>query len=413
MRILLITPLFQPEPNHLKGLAFVKRLREEGHDVEVLTGFPHYPGGRVYDGYKIRPIQREVREGIPITRVALYPSHDNSALRRFLTYLTFALSATVAGALLFRRYDIVHVCQGPATLVVPGLAVAFVTRAKLVLDIQDIWPESVSSSGMLCSSLLLRILGAWSKFTYRVADAIIVLSYGYKRTICMRGAQRRKVHLVYNWSDESIESGQTEAPEYFHCLRSSGKWIILFAGTMGRVQALDAVIDAAELLQSTNGMIHFAFVGGGVDVDRLKSIATKKGLANVSFLPRVEGSVMKSIFSCADALLIHLRRDFLGKIGIPQKTQAYLAAGKPIIMAVNGEAADIVKAANAGIVCTPENPLSIATAIRDLFVLSSSEREELGQNGQRYYRENMSFEIGVRNVTNVYLSVLNREVELE
>lgn len=407
MRILLIIQLFQPEPSHLKGLAFAKRLVDCGHHVEVLTCFPNYPGGKVYDGYKIRPFQREVLQGIPVTRVAMYPSHDASSFRRFLTYVTFALSATFFGPFLFRRFDIVHVYQGPATLVLPGVVLASAKRAKFVLDVQDIWPESVSSSGMLRNRFLLWVLEIWSKLSYRMADAIIVLSGGYKKTICLRGARSGKVHVIYNWCAESMEGGEPDLPDSFQRLRNAGKSIILFAGTMGRVQALDAVIEAAGLVESTNPMVHFVFVGGGVDVDRLKNIVARKKLSNVSFLPRVEASMMKPIFAGTDALLIHLRKDSLGAIGIPQKTQAYLAAGKPIIMAVDGEAADLVNQANAGIVCTPENPLSIAEAIRELFVMSPDERETLGKNGQRSCRENMSFEIGLRKVTEAYMSALN------
>jgi colanic acid biosynthesis glycosyl transferase WcaI len=413
MRVLLVTDLFQPEPNYLVGLAFAKRLMDWGHHVEVVTGFPNYPGGRLYDGYKIRLVQREVLDGVPVTRLAMYPSHDRSSFRRFLTYVTFALSAVLVGPFLFRRFDIVHVSLGPATMALPGLVFRFTAHAKLVLDVQDIWPESVSSSGMLRSRLMLWILAKWSEASYRFADAIIVLSNGYKRTICSRGAESTKIHVIYNWSDESAVAEERETPEHFLRLQASGKSIVLYAGNIGHVQALDAVIDAAELLQATKPNIHIAFVGDGVDVDRLKKFAAAKLLPNVSFFPRVEGPVMKSIFSRVDALLIHLRKDFLGTIGIPQKTQAYLAAGKPIVMAIDGEAADIVRAANAGIVCRPEDPQSIATAIQELFDLSSEEREAMGKNGQRYYRENLSFEIGLRKVVGVYTCALNGQFAQE
>jgi glycosyltransferase involved in cell wall biosynthesis len=408
MRILLLVQLFQPEPNHLKGLEFAKRLIAQGHHVEVLTCFPNYPGGRVYDGYKIRPFQREVLDGVLVYRVALYPSPDSSSWRRMLTYVTFALSATLFGPFLFGRFDIVHVYQGPSTLVLPGVVLAMTTRAKLVLDIQDLWPESVSSSGMLRNRFLLWALTQWSHLSYRLADAIIVLSQGYKNIICQRGAQEDKVHVVYNWSDESIENCQSEPPLLFDQLISSGKSIIVFAGTMGHAQALDAVISAAEIVQSMNPEIQFVLVGGGVDVDRLKELTARKRLSNVSFVPRVESHRMKSIFSSADALLIHLRKDSLGAVGIPQKTQAYLAAGRPIVMAVDGEAADLVHDAHAGIICSPEDPPGIASAVRALFQLSAGERQAMGINGQRYYREHMSFEIGLNRVRNVYRSALHQ-----
>jgi colanic acid biosynthesis glycosyl transferase WcaI len=411
MRVLLLTQLFQPEPNHLKGLAFAKRLVNAGHHVEVLTCFPNYPGGRVYDGYRIRPIQREILEGVRVTRVASYPSHDNSPFHRFLTYATFSISATAATLSFLRRFDIIHVCMGPATLALPGAVLAATTRAKLIIDIQDLWPESVISSGMLRNRFLLWILEKWVRATYRIAASVIVLSEGYRNTVCSRGAKTAKVYVVHNWSSELPVAEPLRVPEDFACLLAKHKSIILFAGTMGRVQALDRVIDAAELLQSTNPDLHFVFLGGGVEVEHLRKIVFSKRLQNVAFFPRVQQSAMSSIFFCATALLIHLRRDLLGSIGIPQKTQAYLAAGKPIVMAVHGEAADIVRTAKAGIVCEPEDPVSIATGVRQLLEMSLSERERLGNNGKKYYDDNLCFDIGFKKVLQVYQRTLNGRVD--
>jgi colanic acid biosynthesis glycosyl transferase WcaI len=409
MKILLLTQLFQPEPNHLKGLQFAKHLMACGHHVEVLTGFPNYPEGKIYDGYKIRPLLKEVLDGIPVTRVAMYPSHDGSALRRIMTYLSFALTSAMAGIFLFRKFDIVHVCQGAATLVFPGLCIAWMGRAKLLLDVQDIWPESVSSSGMLRNQFFLSIVRKWADFTYRIADAIVVLSNGYKQAIVSRGGAAEKIHVVYNWSNEWDGTaaavplaGQYNFAAVFDQLKEAGKFIVLYAGSMGHVQALEAVLCSADLVQRSDPALHFIFIGGGVEHHRLKTIARTRCLLNVSIFQRVDAGSIGPILAAADALLIHLRIDPLSAMGIPQKTQAYLAAGKPIVMAVDGEAAELVRSAHAGIVCTPEDPSSIAEAVRHLQAMTPADRQVMGDNGRRYYHEEMSFSIGVKKVMKIY-----------
>ncbi len=406
MKILLLTQLFQPEPNHLKGLAFTKQLLAQGHEVEVLTGFPNYPSGRVYDGYRMRFLQRETLEGVHVTRVPMYPSHDNSAFHRFLTYATFAVSAAAAGLLLYRRFDIVHVYQGPATLVLPGALLALTTGAKLVVDIQDLWPESVSSSGMLTNRIVLWFVMKLAEAAYRAADEIIVLSNGYKELIAARGAPSSKIHVVYNWCDESCQA-QAAPDELLGGLKRQGKSVILYAGSLGHVQALRSVIDAAELVEETAPTLQFVFIGGGVDADGLRQYAAAKRLSNVTFFDRIDASQMHSVLAAADVLLVHMRKGSLSAVGIPQKTQTYLAAGRPIIMAVDGEAAWIVKEAHAGVTCAPEDPADIAAAARDVFGLSEADREELGRNGQRYYRGRMSFAAGLGNILSVYHMALH------
>lgn len=395
MRILLLTQLFQPEPNHLKGLTFAKELAKRGHEVEVLTGFPNYPGGEVYPGYKVRLQTREMMEGVSVTRVALYPSHDDSGFRRFLCYASFGISASLLGPFLVKRPDVIHVYQGPATLALAAIVLRLWHRTPFVLDVQDLWPESVISSGMLKFPGGVPLLERWCRLSYRLASRVVVLSEGYKAALEKRGCEGGKIDVVRNWSDESQSRGVAGNPAVAERLSLSGYFNVLFAGTMGKVQALDAVIHAASLLKETHPDVQFVFVGGGVDVDRLKGLAEEEKASNVRFVPRQPASEIGGILAVADALLIHLKDDDLGRIGIPQKTQAYLAAGKPIVMAVRGEAADLVHQAGAGILCEPENPESIADAVRKLRAMPPQERSVLGESGRRFYDEELSFRVGV------------------
>ena len=148
MRILFVSPYFYPEPNMFMGLPFAKALAERGHQVEALTGFPNYPGGKIYDGYRIRPLQREVLDGIPVIRVAMYPSHDSSSLRRIITYSSFAFSASTIGTAVVKSADVAYITSGPATNALAGIALQIFRRIPFVFDIKDLWPDALTATGM-------------------------------------------------------------------------------------------------------------------------------------------------------------------------------------------------------------------------------------------------------------------------
>lgn len=395
----MLTQLFQPEPNHLKGLEFARELMRRGHSVEVLTGYPNYPGGKIYPGYKMKGCQRETIDGVPILRVPLYPSHDRSGIKRFLCYSSFALSAGFRGISQVQQPDVVHVYQGPATLAWPAMMLRRRRGTPYVLDIQDLWPESVTSSGMMKVPGGAQLVDKWCRRTYRHASRIVVLSEGYRRVLEERGVPANKIDVVYNWSDERSTVPSSAAAEDPFGL--AGGFNVVFAGNMGKVQALDAVIHAAAQLGSSHPEIRFVFVGGGVEVGRLESLSEELGLTNVRFIPRIPVERMSEVFAHADALLIHLKDDPVGRIGIPQKTQAYLAAGRPIVMAVHGDAAELVRRANAGVLCEPEDSNAIAEAVMKIVGLTTEERQELAANGKRFYDEHLCFQVGVNRMVEV------------
>jgi glycosyltransferase involved in cell wall biosynthesis len=402
MRILMITQLFQPEPNHLKGLAFAKELVRLGHEVEVLTGFPNYPGGKIYPDYRQRWYQRETIEGISVIRVPLFPNHSSSGFLRILCYLSLAFTACIPGLFVVRHPDVVHVYQGPATLALPAIMLWLLRSVPYILDIQDLWPESVTSSGMLTMPALTFFINKWCGLAHWLAKKIIVLSPGYKRLLLARGVEATKIEVVYNWCDESqmyALAGEKKNDDPFGL---SGRFTIVYAGNLGRVQALDAVLEVAYLLYREHSDILFVFVGDGIDAERLKGITFERGLDNVHFIPRQPASEIRAILEKADALLIHLRDDPLCRVGIPQKTQAYLAAGRPIIVAVKGDAADLVIEAQAGMFCEPECPTSIAAAIIRLHNLSSVERMQMGYNGMAYYKKHLAFTVGVKRMESLF-----------
>lgn len=390
-RVLLLTQWFDPEPT-FKGLLFARELVKRGFEVEVLTGFPNYPGGKVYPGYRIRPIQRELMHGVSITRVALYPSHSRSGIGRFFNYTTFALSAALYGAAVSRRPDVIYAYHPPLTTGFAAIAIKLARRSPVVYDIQDLWPDTLRATGMIRNNAVLRAISFACDWVYRSVDQITVLSPGFKKLLEARGVPGAKVNVVYNWADETA---LVPSPDVSRSdpLVSNGQFTVLFAGNMGRAQALETVVEAARILEQRRVSARIAFLGGGVEAGRLAALAADR--ANVLFLPAVPMSKVGAYLHAADALIVHLRDDPLFRITVPSKTQAYLAAGKPVIMAVAGDAADIVRAANAGVTATPECPDSIADAIQALAEMSAPDRAALGASAKRYYFENLSVAVGV------------------
>jgi glycosyltransferase involved in cell wall biosynthesis len=223
----------------------------------------------------------------------------------------------------------------------------------------------------------------------------VVLSPGFKAKLVERGVPPEKVEVIYNWCEEGkIEKGarnEALAGE----LGFAGRFNIVFAGTMGKAQALDAVLEAAGTVQGKIPAVRFVFIGGGIEVERLRRVVRERRLGNVLFLPRRPFSEIGAILNLADVLLVHLKDEPLFRITIPSKIQAYLAIGRPLLAGVCGDAADLVRKAEAGLVCTPENAGSIAASVETLFHLPKSHLDTMGENGLRYYRRELSSTAGI------------------
>lgn len=402
---------FEPEPS-FKGLLFARELVSRGHEVEVLTGFPNYPGGKIYPGYQIRPWVREKLDGIDVLRVALYPSHNNSGLQRIFNYASFAISAAVFGTALIRKPDVMYVYHPPITTGFAAAVIGFIRRTPYVYDIQDLWPDTVAASGMMSNAATLGLLGRLCKFVYRRASHITLLSPGFKEILARRGVPPEKIDVIYNWCDETTIHPTTPDLELASRLGLSDCFKVMFAGTMGTAQALDSVLDAAALCRKTLPNVQFVFVGGGVDRNRLEKKAGDLGLSNVRFLPRQPMSAMGAILGLADVLLVHLKDHPLFSITIPSKTQAYMASGKPLLMAVRGDAAQLVAQSGGGLVCEPENPKSIADTIAHFAGMSPEERHSMGEAGKIFYDEQLSLKVGVTKFEALFARVCEVTVSL-
>jgi glycosyltransferase involved in cell wall biosynthesis len=389
--------LFDPEPT-FKGHDFVTGLEDCGITVDVVTGFPNYPGGKVYDGYRIRPLVHDTLGDTKVTRLAMYPSHDRSALKRIATYVSFMVTSFLYLLCNGRGYDLIYASYPSLTAGLSAVAVKAIHRTPVILDIQDMWPDSLGASGMMQNRFLLGMVNGAINLLYRRCDHIQVLSPGFRDMLIERGVPADKISIVYNWADEPDLSEDGSLPEGFD---PKDGFRVLFAGNMGAAQDLDTAIEAAALLKQDLPDCIFYFMGGGIDKDRLAAKARDMGLSNVRFLPRVPLQKVQRFLTAADALLVHLIDDPLYRITIPSKIQAYLYAGRPILMGVAGNASELVQEANAGYTFPPGDAATLADCLRRLVADGPARRDEIGRNARRFYLERLRRSKGIGSTANL------------
>jgi glycosyltransferase involved in cell wall biosynthesis len=288
----------------------------------------------------------------------------------------------------------------PLTVGIAVSLIRWVRGIPLVYDIQDMWPDTLSATGMLNNPRALALVGYVCDWVYKRVDQLVVLSPGFKRLLLQRGVPECKINVIYNWSDESAL--MSPAGTVGAAFPGADRFRVVFAGNMGQAQALDAVLDAAVILQARGSRASFVMLGGGVEVNRLKTRAYELKLGNVVFLPLVPMSEVGAFLALADVLLVHLRKDPLFEITIPSKTQAYMAVGKPLLMAVNGDAADLVRQAKCGLTVESESPEDLADSVVALERMPVLELKTMGENARRFYREVLSLKLGVAKFAAVF-----------
>ena len=401
MRILIVTHLCFPEPD-LKGFPFAKQLVKEGHEVQILTGYPNYPEGKLYKGYKRKLVSKENVEGVSIIRFLSFIDHSESHFKRIIAYMSFAIFGSFWGLFATRKADIVYVNMTPAPAALPALVIKLFRRTPVVLDIQDLWPETVYHLGIFRNKFIISLIAYICKKFYQWSNHVVVPSKGlYELMLQTKRVSASKLSVIYNWSSDI----QSAAKDPFEIRQSVGfdRFTILYAGNIGIGQGLKVVLDAAEIL--SNEKILFALIGGGVEKETLKKMKIEKSLSNVIFLPRVPVNEVGEILNSSDALLVHLKKSELFEIMIPGKTQAYLKMGKPILIGVDGEAAGFVENISAGVSFEAENPISLAEKAVKLSKLGKNKLQEMGKNGSDFYHKNLAIEIGTQNFLKLFNAI--------
>ncbi len=370
-------------PETFRITEVVQSLREAGCEVTVLTGQPNYPGGVVADGYSALSVRTEVHDGVEIHRVPLAPRGRGSARRLAANYASFVFSAAVFGPWLLRgrRFDAILVyAPSPILQAIPAVWLAWLKGAKLVTWVQDLWPESLRATGYVRSQRVLSAVAIVVRWIYRRNDLLLAQSEAFVEPI---GQLAGGTPVVYH-----PNPGELACPPpttaFSPALVLEPGFNVVFAGNLGTVQALDTVVAAAEMLRDLPD-VRFVIVGSGSRDKWLGHEVRRRGLANVQLAGRFPPQSMPGILAQASVLLVTLARDPILAQTVPSKVQAYLAAARPIVAALDGEGARMVEDAGAGVACPAENAPALAAAVRRIREMPADEQLRMAQKGRAYY----------------------------
>jgi hypothetical protein len=365
MRILWIAQWFPPDLGALPAriTEMAKVWVAEGHQVTVLTAVPHHPLGEVPPSYRGRAIVREKVGEIDVIRCWLLALPNRRMWQRTLCQVSFGISALVLGFWCAGRPDVVIVSSPPFFTVPAAWLIARLKRRPFIFEVRDLWPAVFVEMGVMKRGLAYRILESMEEFFYRAAARVIVVTRAFGEDLRARHVDEQKIGVIPNGADLEIYGGDA-SPRFREVLGGKGKFLVTFVGTHGMATGLDQILDAAAILND-DARFAFAFVGEGAERDRLIESARARGLKNVSFHRAVAKDEVRDVYASSDVSIVCLKPvPFLDKF-IPSKVFEIIANGTPVIAALGGEAADIVREAGHVVVPAGDGP-AIAGEIRAL-----------------------------------------------
>jgi len=390
MKILIFNQYFWPESFRINEIAF--ELKAHGHEVEVITGKPNYPEGKFFSGYAAWGISKEYWNGIPIYRIPMFARGSNSAFKLILNYCSFIISGLIFAPWLVRKekYDVIFVYGvSPIFQVIPASFLGWVKDVPVVLWVQDLWPQSAEATGYVKSPFLLKILEKFVRFTYSHTDLLLVQSEAFIEPV-----KKLAPHATISYYPNSVEkefySPQAVPVPHVESLQSG--FTVLFAGNVGAAQAMETIVDAADQLQM-HPEIKIVVLGSGSKIDWVAQQILDKKLTNLYLEGRFPVETMPILMRQASVLLVTLTKWPIFELTVPNKIQAYLAVGKPIIACLNGEGSRIIKNAKAGLAVPAEDSDELAQAIVKLYQMTESEREQMGINGRAYFKQHFDEEM--------------------
>jgi colanic acid biosynthesis glycosyl transferase WcaI len=385
MRLLIVSQYFWPENFRINDLA--NELANRGHEVTVLSGLPNYPGGSVFKEFLDNPTAFSTFQNIEIVRVPLIP-RGRGSVRLLLNYLSFSINACLLGPWRLRshKFDVVLTCQlSPVTVGLPGAFLAWIKNAQMAMWVLDLWPDTLKAVGVVKSPQLLSGVGKLVSFIYRRCDLILAQSQSFIPKIKKSAGESIPVVYFPSWAEDVFKRHQTiPAPEVPD---RAGSFSVMFAGNVGEAQDFECILSAATLLKQ-HSHIRWLIVGDGRMSEWVASQIALRGLGDqVILLGRYPVERMPDFFAKADAMLVTLADQEIFAMTIPGKLQSYLAAGMPVIAALNGEGADVIRLAKAGLTCPAGNAVELASVVREMSELTKSERQSMGKNGLKFSQQ--------------------------
>ena len=366
LRILYLCQYFPPEVGATQSRAWdmTAFLKEQGHYVTVITEFPNHPSGIVPPEYRNKLFQRETMNGLDVIRVWVRASPKKNFFNRILFYLTYSMSAVVAGLFLRAKYDIIFATSPPLFTALSGLVLHKLKIWRFVLEIRDLWPESAISLGELSGKNAIKAAEWIENKCYQYADQIITVTEGVRKKLYQRGIPEAKLSLIENGADTRLFRFDKDARIR---IRSELGWEntlgVVYAGTLGIAQGLETILEAAHLLNDSPDF-QFLLVGEGPVKEKLVQLAVEWNLHRIAFLPEIPRDLIPGYLSAADLALIPLRNRELFKNVVPSKLFDAWACECPVILGVDGEARHLLDTCQGGYFVSPEDPNALVDALR-------------------------------------------------
>jgi glycosyltransferase involved in cell wall biosynthesis len=384
LHILVLTQYFWPENFRINDL--VSSLVEKGHTVEVLTGKPNYPDGEVYPDYRIWGCQIEDWQGVKVYRVPIVTRGSKSAVRLALNYLSFVVFGLLLSPWILRKknYDVIFVyAPSPIFQSIPASFLGWLKNCPVALWVQDLWPDSAQATGHIRNRWVLKLLESAVRFVYRHVDLLLVQSEAFLAPVARLAQGKPIVYYPNSVEHAFYDPPQTPLPKIAGL---DDHFSVLFAGNVGAGQAVQVIVDAAELLRESHE-IAFVVLGKGSRWNWMQEQVNARGLTNLHLAGSYPIEMMPGLLRKAAVLLVTLADQPIFAATIPSKIQAYMAAGKPILASMSGEGARLVVEAAAGLSSPAEDAKALANAVLQLHRMSAEERAKMGQNGRIYYKQ--------------------------
>lgn len=354
MKILFLTDNFPPEVNAPASRTYdhVREWHKAGHQITVITCAPNFPKGKVYDGYKNRLYQTEMMDGIKVIRVWSYIAENKGFVKRTLDYISYSVTSFIAG--LFQKADIIIATSPQFFTALSGRTLSFWKRTPWIMEVRDLWPESIKTVGAMKDNAFIRYFEWEEKRCYKSAKKIIVVTDSFKRTLVSRGIPAEKIAVVKNGANRELFKPMPKDEKLIDQLGLRGKKIIGYIGTHGMAHKLDFILQCAKNMQGKNNY-HFLLIGSGAEKERLLKMKENERIENVTMLDSVPKTEVSKYISILDLSLINLKKSPLFTTVIPSKIFENAGMEIPIIMGVEGEAKEIIEHYGAGLCFDPEN----------------------------------------------------------
>lgn len=378
MRIAILSQYYAPEIGAPQTRLFelAKRFMENGHEVHVLTAMPNYPRGKIYPGYS-GLLKHEIKKDIRITRTYVYATKSINIFARLVNYFSFVISSLIFGILFLPKMDYLITESPPIFLGVSGYLLSRIKRARWLFNVSDLWPDSALRLGIIKNDWRFKLGRLLESLCYRKAWLVTGQSKEIIEGIKLRD-HAVATYLVSNGADTMMFSPRKRTKEIREKLCKNKSCIAVYAGLHGVAQGLEQVLEAACQLKDLNDLA-IVFIGDGTEKEYLIKRAAQLKLNNVNFIEPCGHEEMPAILASSDIAIVPLKMTLPG--AIPSKLYEAMASGLPVVLVSEGEAAEIVKNANAGMVVSPQDVNSLSLAIRTL-AKDPNKRYEMGNNGR-------------------------------